>query len=377
MIIYKITNKINGKIYIGQTEQTLEKRWNKHVTMSRYGRKHNRLTAIGAAIKKYGKENFIIEQIDSAENEKELCDKEKYYAELLNSYVPNGYNIAECGKQGNTRRNPKSRRLYVFVSPDNKIVETGYLKKFCKENNLKYRNMCALFQGKRFYYGGWRNARVRNKVWTVRNLKTGDETDIHDSIYDVEKKAKLLGIDLHKFKNFLLNEESSCEHLVMIKIFYVEIPEKLKSIKIEKKICLWDHGKVVDRASSDTALEIVDNKNLIIYKFKNTFEFSKYFNLSHNRIRFVLGISYISRKRYEEWSSFSNRMKRQVLVSPDGEEFGFLYGNHKKFFSERNIKYDENYIKLYKGKIKEYNGWKFKKSYIPSREEYKIIDLNF
>ena len=31
MIIYKITNKINNKVYIGLTTQTVEKRWEQHL----------------------------------------------------------------------------------------------------------------------------------------------------------------------------------------------------------------------------------------------------------------------------------------------------------------------------------------------------------
>ena len=62
MIIYKITNKINGKVYIGQTSNTLEKRWWQHCHGTH---KH----IIARAISKYGAENFKIEQIDVAESQ--------------------------------------------------------------------------------------------------------------------------------------------------------------------------------------------------------------------------------------------------------------------------------------------------------------------
>ncbi len=74
-IIYKITNIINGKIYIGQTTATLESRFYSHCQFNR--NKDN--SVIFKAIKKYGKENFKIEKIDCAYSEDELNKKEINY----------------------------------------------------------------------------------------------------------------------------------------------------------------------------------------------------------------------------------------------------------------------------------------------------------
>ena len=62
--IYKITNKINGKIYIGQTAKSIKERFNQHCL------KWSCCTKFKYAINKYGKENFIIEQIDHAHTSK-------------------------------------------------------------------------------------------------------------------------------------------------------------------------------------------------------------------------------------------------------------------------------------------------------------------
>lgn len=91
MIIYKITNKINGKCYIGQTIQTLEQRWYKHLHDSR-------CPAIRDAIKKYGEDNFSVEVIDTAETIEELNEKEVYWISFFDSLVPNGYNLQNGGK---------------------------------------------------------------------------------------------------------------------------------------------------------------------------------------------------------------------------------------------------------------------------------------
>nr|DAN84845.1 MAG TPA: intron associated endonuclease [Caudoviricetes sp.] len=61
--IYKITNDINNKIYIGQTNKPAKKRFQRHIQDA----VSNRLdTHLARAIRKYGKEHFHIEVIDTA-----------------------------------------------------------------------------------------------------------------------------------------------------------------------------------------------------------------------------------------------------------------------------------------------------------------------
>ncbi len=89
--IYSITNKVNEKKYIGKTTVSINKRWTQHKSVS--GCK-----AISAAIAKYGKENFTIEEIDTACTEKELCRKEVDWIRKLDTLSPNGYNLTEGGE---------------------------------------------------------------------------------------------------------------------------------------------------------------------------------------------------------------------------------------------------------------------------------------
>jgi len=88
MIIYKITNKINGKIYIGQTKFTAKKRFKQHAKAD---------TFIGRAIRKYGADNFKIEVVEICKNALELNEREIFWIEYFNCKVPNGYNIADGG----------------------------------------------------------------------------------------------------------------------------------------------------------------------------------------------------------------------------------------------------------------------------------------
>ena len=100
MYIYKITNKINNKIYIGQVyNKTIQDRFNRHVC----GAKPDSPSYLCRAIYKYGKENFICELIDTASSLDELNQKEKYWIKYYNSTDRNiGYNLTPGGDGGNT-----------------------------------------------------------------------------------------------------------------------------------------------------------------------------------------------------------------------------------------------------------------------------------
>ena len=63
--IYKITNILNNKIYIGQTIRQPSLRWNEHKSESLCSTsKHGRLYHLHCAIRKYGVDSFIFEVID-------------------------------------------------------------------------------------------------------------------------------------------------------------------------------------------------------------------------------------------------------------------------------------------------------------------------
>ena len=97
LIIYKATNIIDGKAYIGQTINTLEYRRSQHFRETKSDKKKN--TYFHNAIAKYGEENFVFEQIDSAENIDELNSKEQYWINFYNATDEKfGYNLDSGGK---------------------------------------------------------------------------------------------------------------------------------------------------------------------------------------------------------------------------------------------------------------------------------------
>jgi group I intron endonuclease len=95
MLIYKVTNQINQKSYVGKTELPFNIRKNNHLSDTRRGCEF----AFHRALRKYGEENFIWEIIEDGIADKNLLDdRERYYIALCESFGSRGYNMSEGGE---------------------------------------------------------------------------------------------------------------------------------------------------------------------------------------------------------------------------------------------------------------------------------------
>jgi group I intron endonuclease len=153
MIIYKSTNKITGKIYIGQTTHTLDKRIKGHIKESKI--ESNRPFML--SINKYGEDNFIFETIDSADNLDELNNKEIYWIDFYNSISPNGYNVTGGG-QGKKMKTTKelSRIISEGLKNSEKWQETKNSEEYIKK--------------RKEYFIGWNKGKKfsqehKEKIW--------------------------------------------------------------------------------------------------------------------------------------------------------------------------------------------------------------------
>lgn len=116
--IYKITNLLNNKIYIGKHKYSEYKLDENYITSG---------TIINQSIEKNGIDNFKIELVDSANTLEELNEKEKYCIKYYNSKFPIGYNLTDGGDG------------HVGDSSWNKGL-TGETDERVKNNSLKSQN---------------------------------------------------------------------------------------------------------------------------------------------------------------------------------------------------------------------------------------------
>ena len=91
--IYKITNITNGKSYIGKTMKTIQERWDEHC--HEYTKERSEKRPLYAAMKKYGVENFKIEQVEEC-SDTILNERECYWIEYYGTFKY-GYNATLGG----------------------------------------------------------------------------------------------------------------------------------------------------------------------------------------------------------------------------------------------------------------------------------------
>lgn len=138
MIIYKLTNKVNGKIYVGQTVRTAEERFKQH--------KYCKTSLIGKAIHKYGAENFSIEVLAECKTREELDEMEIFFIAYFDCIVPKGYNLTKGGRYKLVETKDTSGRRYIMVTDENGNIK-GYFplkkKSLGKEWIAVYQDMIS------------------------------------------------------------------------------------------------------------------------------------------------------------------------------------------------------------------------------------------
>jgi group I intron endonuclease len=94
MVVYLITNIVNGKRYVGKTVRTLDVRWRAHLSQMR--RQEN--SALHRALLKYGPDVFERRVISQALNTEVLAQLETFWIRELRTKTPNGYNLTDGGE---------------------------------------------------------------------------------------------------------------------------------------------------------------------------------------------------------------------------------------------------------------------------------------
>lgn len=99
--VYRIFNNINGKSYIGVSND-IEKRWKTHKTIYDNPLNKEYQKTLYKAFRKYGLENFSFEVLEEFTNSEKLYEREKYWIKIYDSFE-NGYNDSEGGEFGSVK----------------------------------------------------------------------------------------------------------------------------------------------------------------------------------------------------------------------------------------------------------------------------------
>ena len=161
--IYKITNKINGKIYVGQSN-CIQRRFAQHKSPYEQQRFSNK--PLYKAFKKYGIQNFSFEVIEQCSQE-QLNTREKFWIKTLHSLChQNGYNITAGGDGPQDDNHPKHK----LTREDVIDIRKRYARhQRCKDVQALYKNKIG--------HSGF------SKVWKGETWK-----DIMPEIYTKENK---------------------------------------------------------------------------------------------------------------------------------------------------------------------------------------------
>ena len=160
--IYKITNLINEKVYIGQSIH-IERRWQEHCQPSSR-------SLIGKAIQKYGKEHFTFQVLEECAEE-QLDELEEKYISEYDSVVPNGYNI-ETASKGKTSFVFYDKDIFADIVKD--IVSSDLtLIAIAEKYDLSRRTIYRINQGE-VHHDINKTYPLRDSTRPARNTKCVD-----------------------------------------------------------------------------------------------------------------------------------------------------------------------------------------------------------
>ena len=137
--IYKVTNQINGKVYIGQSVD-IKKRWGVHHRAYKDKAAPQYDCLFYRAIRKYGIENFIFEVIEECEKD-QLDRQEKYWIAYYNSFLDRtkGYNETSGGQNG-------SHFMKLSLETLNEIVDLLISSNMTLQEIAKKYNVSHIFK---------------------------------------------------------------------------------------------------------------------------------------------------------------------------------------------------------------------------------------
>lgn len=224
-IIYKITNTVNGKSYIGQCTCTLTKRWKMHRTASRLNRSSS---VFHNSINKYGYQNFKVEEILSCFSKEELDKMEDFYIKQYDTLTPNGYNIKEGGANGKWSKH-----------------RTDQLSKELKE---KFSDEDQKQQFIQQMQDGWNNLSEEEKLEKMEIIKSGS-----DWYWTKEQRIKKAEEIKQNWEN--LPDPAKAKRVNPMREYWTEDKLKEHSERM-KEMEVWKKSGCLDKAKEKTSKKV-------------------------------------------------------------------------------------------------------------------------
>lgn len=207
--IYRITNKINGKIYIGKTTN-VEKRWKRHISDSK---DKKRCFYFQNAIIKYGKDNFIIDVLENVDSEETAFELEKKWVKILKTNKKQfGYNLTEGGDGFFSSFFSEERREKISSIQKGKKLTEEHKKKISQSNI-----------GKKL---------TEEQCLSISKSKIGENNGMFERTHSDETKQKMSEFQKNRVRRKLTEEEKNI------------ISQKVKAVGKQPKISLETKNNV-------------------------------------------------------------------------------------------------------------------------------------
>ena len=283
MIIYKTTNLINNKIYIGKDEKNNPNYLGSGIIFKK-------------ALKKYGRINFKKEILESCNNLDYLYEREIYWIEKLNARDPNiGYNIASGGKNCKINELPNFEEIKKKMLVKNKRT---FLEKYGEERSKEIIERTVKTQKERKSIVGDKNPSKRPEV--AKKISDGNKKYMSE-----HPEAS------NRFKEYMINNKGK----TLEEMHGKETADYMKKRSSETKIGHLNPSKrseVIDKIREKRLAKIEGKSKTIRWIFTNlitkeTFQigfgklklFCQNHNLSLAKIKYRLSIS--KKFEYDGW----------------------------------------------------------------------------
>ncbi len=231
--IYKITNILTDKCYIGETKKkNPELRWNEHKQKMEKG---IGCPALQNAVRKYGLDKFTFKVLI-------ICfDEDRYkfemeYIKKYNSIAPNGYNLTPGGEGGGFYGKQHSQETKDKLSKLSKqrYINNPHLKKDISERQkivMNTEDVLNKIKNGLKNSEKWKNAKIQKRIGNINNRNQTEETrnKIRDSVlkyYSEVDKNNIINEDINRDKRRHIMAETTgikvqqCdENLVVINTF--------------------------------------------------------------------------------------------------------------------------------------------------------------